>query len=169
MAHVLGRKMRLGLCTAVAVLALSFVAPAAAEETFTERYDRFRLFANCEPMDFFVTYYSEEAEAINLTREKVTNSVESRLRSARLYNKTGSDYLSVNVGVYRMAFSISFEYNKRVRDLRSTLEYYAPTWETSTFGLHGNNEGYILSSVSEFMDEFLVEYLRVNEEACAMR
>ena len=35
--------MRLGLCTAVAVLALSFVAPAAVGETADERLDRFEL------------------------------------------------------------------------------------------------------------------------------
>ena len=77
--------MRLGLCTAVAILALSFMAPATAEETFEERYARFQLFANCTPMDLYV-WVSSEAEEIGLKATSVRAAAESRLRSARLYD-----------------------------------------------------------------------------------
>ena len=33
-------------------------------------------------------------------------------------------------------------------------------------GTHGGDAGFILSAVSQHLDKFLVEYLRVNEENC---
>ena len=103
--------MRLGLCTAVAVLALSFVAPAAAEETFEERHVRFQLFANCLPMDLYVSV-SSEAEEIGLTATSVRTAAESRLRSARLYDSDQPFYLSVNVSVVGAAYSTDLAYMK---------------------------------------------------------
>ena len=40
--------------------------------------------------------------------------------------------------------------------------------ESST-GTHGGDDGFIVQSVSELLDTFLVEYLRVNDEACGSR
>ena len=34
------------------------------------------------------------------------------------------------------------------------------------FGAHGQNANFIVSSLSELLDKFLAEYLRVNEAAC---
>ena len=100
--------MRLGLCTAVAILALSFMAPAAAEETFEERYARFQLFANCTPMDLYVSV-SSEAEEIGLKATSVRAAAESRLRSARLYDSEMSFPLSVTANVVGASFSTKLE------------------------------------------------------------
>ena len=35
--------------------------------------------------------------------------------------------------------------------------------------MHGMNARFISSKFAEYMDEFLAEYLRVNEEACKKR
>ena len=48
----------------------------------------------------------------------------------------------------------------------SELEGIASTWDTATYGTHGGNAGFILQSVSEDMDRFVLEYLRVNEKSC---
>ena len=45
----------------------------------------------------------------------------------------------------------------------------ASTWHSGAVGTHGDDASYILSAVSRYMDRFLVEYLRVNEEACGTR
>ena len=42
----------------------------------------------------------------------------------------------------------------------------ATTWESGSFGTHGDDPGFIVQSLSEHLDKFLVEYLRVNEEDC---
>ncbi len=43
------------------------------------------------------------------------------------------------------------------------------TWGRSTFGDHRSRESldFMISPLAEFMDEFLAEYLRVNESACS--
>ena len=168
MTHGLGRKMRLGLCTAVAILALSFMARATAEETFEERYARFQLFANCGPMDLYVSV-SSEAEEIGLTATSVRAAAESRLRSSRLYDSDMSFYLSVTVNVVGAAFATSLEYSKYFEDIVSGTFGYATTWRNGFFETHGRESGYVLGAISQTMDIFLVEYLRVNEEACAKR
>ena len=88
-------------------------------------------------------------------------------QKARLYDSefTGP-YLYVNVNVVGMAFNTSLEYNKPVHDLASDVTGVASTWDISLTGTHGGGSNYILSTISELMDRFLVEYLRVNEAAC---
>ena len=58
------------------------------------------------------------------------------------------------------------EFHKHFFDLASESPGMAVTWMSGRVGTHGGNAGYFLSGVSEHMDEFLVDYLRVNEEAC---
>ena len=40
------------------------------------------------------------------------------------------------------------------------------TWRIGTYGTHGGDAGYILQALSEKLDKFILEYLRVNESAC---
>ena len=63
---------------------------------------------------------------------------------------------------------MNLSYAKPVYDAASNRHDFAWTWQKINFGTHGGQE-YILSVVSEFMDEFLAEFLRVNEEACEKR
>lgn len=62
-------------------------------------------------------------------------------------------------------FRINVEYMKAVTDEFGTIGIPA-TWVTSDFDSHDGKAGFILSSVSQRLDKFLVEYLRVNEAAC---
>ena len=49
-----------------------------------------------------------------------------------------------------------------------TEQYFRTlTFRTGGFGTHGRNGTYVLSVVQQGMDEFLDEYLRVNETACS--
>ena len=166
---MLGRKVRLGAYVALAALALSFVAPATAEETAEERYARFQLFTNCEPIDLVVEELSSDAINVGLTRESIQAAVESRLRAARLYDPSAYPYLYVNVHVVGLAFSSSVELRKPVFDAYSLEEISASTWKNSVTGTHGKDSNYITSSLSQNLDYFLLQFLRVNEEACAKR
>ena len=141
---------------------------ATAQSDWQSDWDRFRLFNDCEPMYLVVETLSAYAAEIDLARGAIQAAVESRLRSARLYKseRLGNSYLYVNVNVTRTAFNILFMYRKEVLDLASGLTGGTITWWTGTTGAHGRDASYILSAVSELMDEFLIEYLRVNEEAC---
>lgn len=54
-------------------------------------------------------------------------------------------------------------------DSVSGLKLSATTWTRGSTGTHGRNPGFIVQSVSEHVDAFLVEYLRVNEKDCRDR
>ena len=151
---------------AAVVLVLSAVAPALAGE-------RFELFAKCEPMGFGVEDLSPDASEIGLTRQSIQYAVESRLRSARLYGSAQKDHsLHINVHVAGGVFSVLLEYKKDVSDPWSGEIGRTATWKSgsvSRLNAHGGDASYILSVVSQHMDKFLTEYLRVNEGACKSR
>ena len=143
---------------------LVFPAHAQKEESIA----RFKLFNECKPMDLVVGNLDDDEDAveIRLTKAQLQTAAESRLRSARLYDAAETPFLFVNVNVVGRAYSIDVEYHKWVFDLASGESIWAPTWISGGAGTHGGRAAYILSSVSQHLDEFLVEYLRVNEEHC---
>ena len=75
-------------------------------------------------------------------------------------------YLYINVNVVGPAYGISVQYLKYVNDLATMLERAATTWDSGSTGTHGRNPTYISSNVAGHIDEFIDEYLRVNEDAC---
>ena len=78
----------------------------------------------------------------------------------------GSSNLYVRVGVFGGAFHIKVSFKKRLRDDVSEKNGIAETWDTGSLGTHGGNGGFILQGVSEHLDRFVLEYLRVNETVC---
>ena len=120
-------------------------------------------------MDILVADLGADAKEIGLTKESIQAAVESRLRAARLYNSKKIQYLYVSVSVDGPVHIIVFEYNKNVLDNLSQESFPAATWQAATAGEHGHTPAVILSIISRHMDQFLVEYLRVNEKACAKR
>ena len=150
------------------VLLAIFASPAggaAAQEV--SAYDRFQLFNECRPMDLRVLDSpSGGAAEIDLTEAAIQAAVESRLRSARLYDADAGPALYVNVTVVGRAFSLVLTYMKIVYDPASDDTLRAMTWIKNVVGTHGGDATYILSNVASYMDVFLVEYLRVNESAC---
>lgn len=151
----------------LSALALPFSASGAAGEITDHK--RFQLFNYCRPMRLLVEDLSDGASKIGLTKEAIQATAESRLRSARLYDSGASHYLYVNVNVVGRAHSISLEFIKRVRDILSGNTGMATTWDVGSTGTHGGSANYILSLISQRMDKFLVEFLRVNEKACEKR
>ena len=155
------------------LVGLFLAGGALAQETDSRssKYERFQLYSGCSPM--FLSAVVEEKDAaattIGLTQQAIEAAVESRLRSARLYDAKASQMLSVNVIVVGSAFSVSMDYYKVLLDPLSQEKGPAPTWSSNWVGTHGQRGGYILSWVSQNMDQFLVEYLRVNEAACKGR
>lgn len=156
--------VRLGAYVALAALALSMAsgAPGRAADNGNAR---FSLFANCAPMNLVVDVSLKGAE-VDLSESSVQAAAESRLRSARLYDADALFHLFVGVVTAGHAYGISLEYYKYVNDISSDSYGYATTWASTSVGTHGGNPGYILGNISKYMDEFLVEFLRVNEEAC---
>ncbi len=148
-----------------AALSLCPAAPSPAGDVTD--LDRFQLWNDCRPMYLVVETLDRDADDIGLTREAIGTAARSRLRAARLYDGDAvAPYLYVNVNVSRSTFGLSVEYNKWMSDPASGESGAASTWDRGAIGTHGGDAGYILSSVSQIMDIFIDEYLRVNEDAC---
>ncbi len=147
---------------------------AKAEEPWQEDRDqvaRFELFNECKPMSVRISSLDEDATNIGLNRDSLHAALESRLRSAKLYGMSFDWFFVVPALVLRAnvsssAFTVALEYHKGVCHTATGECGSAPTWRIASFGSHGDDAGLIRSAVVEHMDQFLVEYLRVNQEAC---
>ena len=149
------------------LVALTLSFPASGETDNPLRH--FKLFAECRPMDLVVEGLPSAAAEIGLTKESIRAAAESRLRATRLFSPESKQYLYINVNMGSAAFSLSVEYYKTVYDPLSGLSFSTPTWNSGATATHGRQSDYILSTLSRNLDLFLVEYLRVNEEACEKR
>jgi len=148
---------------------LVFVPPQSVADSVEEQLDHFKLFSDCTQMNLVVERLPSDALDIGLSEETIQTAVESRLRSARLYRSDLAfvPYLYVNVHVVGRAFSIRLEYKKDLYDADfAHASGYATTWTSNSAGTHGGDAAYIVSALSQHMDKFLVEFLRVNEDAC---
>ena len=155
--------------------------PEESWEKFVKSTERFQLYTGCSRLRLWVSVggRGDDAEAIGLTRDRLQIAAESRLRSARLHMTaeyltgletklmTGPPDLSVSVEVAGSAFLVLVELQKTLSDPATGEELKTGTWESGRLGTHSGNAGYIVQLVAEELDEFLVEYLRVNEEDCS--
>ena len=134
--------------------------------------DAFDLWNKCAPINLFVEGLDDDAASIDLTRERIQTLAESRLRAARLYDAAALPYLYVRVAVLVSenrrggAYSIEVSFKKYLHDGVADQNGFAATWDTGSFGTHSGNAGFILQAVSEDLDNFVLDYLRVNETAC---
>ena len=139
----------------------------------------FALWNECAPIGLLVERLSDDAADIDLTEERIQTLAESRLRAARMYDAAASTHLYVRVGVLVLenrtgAFNVEMSFNKYLREdvpeywrnEMSDLKVMASTWDNGGIGTHGGDASFILQSVSEYLDRFVLEYLRVNEAAC---
>ena len=144
----------------VLVLLLAGSAHATAPDQLTQ----FRLFNQCAPMRLVVERLPDDASNIGLTKETLSAALESRLRAARLYDDTGTPYLYLNVTLSGRAFNTVLGYSKYVCETNGFCGW-AETWDAGFVGT-ASSSAFIRSTVTELMDEFLVEYLKANEAAC---
>ena len=78
--------------------------------------------------------------------------------------------LFVQITVVGQAFSILLAFHKTLHDpvINAPVSaWFAGNWINVFTGTHGGDGGYILQGLSRGVDSFLVEFLRVNEDACA--
>lgn len=157
---------------ALAALALAAAHGSAEEETELERVqahiDLFRLWNDCKPTTLDVFKLPDN---IDLTVKDIEVAVRSRLRIAGLHTDSIQDaadsFLRVSITIYGNVGIIEANYFRPVRELAS-----GAIWPVSTWSIHrpfatGVSAYVILSALSQQADEFIDEYLRVNEEACA--
>ena len=155
---------------ALAPLSLAaLLAAAAIGQDTTSRLERFDLFNACRPMRLLIEQLGDDEAAIGLAEADLQAAAESRLRAARLYTEDGAKanfaFLYVNAIVVGRAVNVFVHYKKVVIDAFGE-DGSATTWSIGSAGTHGGNASYVVSGLSQHLDEFLAAYLRVNEEAC---
>ena len=128
--------------------------------------DRFQLFNECRRVSVSVQLNDEGG--LGLTEESVRDTVELKLRSARLFDADDllGDHLLVFVDVGPQAFTVSSNFQRWVSESISGESWYATTFDIGYFGSHGSDTDFILQGVERSVDDFILEYLRANEEAC---
>ena len=155
------QKVLVGIGTLTALALASFLAAAPA---LAQNVNQFELFVDCKPVDLVVEDMDAEEEDV-VTGEAIRNAAEARLRSARMYDPQAVNTLYINFTVVGPAYSLRVAFYKWVVD-----EYgnggRGVTWRVGFTGTHGEDGNYILSHVSQLMDEFIVEYFRANDFAC---
>lgn len=158
-----------------AFLAFLVAATLAAQES-----ERFALFNDCRPMSLSV---GVEGERFPDLRERIHTMAESRLRAARLYPDSVGEYLAerfpgmelpgrahlgLAVTIVGAAFSTSLTYEKRMLDRATNDESWGLALDgiRASTGTHGGNAAFVLQGLSEALDGFIADYLRVNGSHC---
>ena len=113
-----------------------------------------------------------ERKEIAMEAQGLSAALIGAARGVALASYVARACLFVHVNVVGGAFSCDVQFLKRLYDPILGLSGKpgtAVTWHVVVTGTHGGDAGYILQSLSETLDRFLMEYLRVNEEACGSR
>ncbi len=109
----------------------------------------------------------EDADELRLNESTIATTVRSRLRAARIYSSSESlPVLAVNVGIIKQAFSIELNLVQSLWNPITESYGFAITWNSGNHGAHGYEGTYVLQIVGQYIDQFIDEYLAVNESAC---
>lgn len=128
--------------------------------------DTFNLFTGCSGVFISVQVQDREGEIPELTTLSVSRAVRSRLRVARIFDPDAIPYLDIHVMIVGNAFSVSTQLRQPLTGFGG-IRGVAATWTSSTTGTSGRAAGYVQDVVTRHLDQFIDEYLRVNEDACA--
>ena len=174
--------MRLRFLGALTVLMmLLYASMAGAEDSRTramaeeaEQFitDRVHLFANCSDVGIDVYLSADAGEEL---RTSLETAARSRLRGARIYKAPPGPVegiLKVDVTVAGdVAFTYHVWFEKMQTDTMADLGFadWSPTgWTRSAVGT-STDTNFILGSLSQVFDEFIDEYLRVNNDAACVQ
>ena len=159
------------------LIALAVMLPSCAGAEPRDRMERFALSNECRAVDFIVDL--KGGRGLGLTEAGISAAAESRLRAARLYDGDAPDYLYANVialsanpqgGGRRLGYAVnvSIQFKRRLcwEEDRSFCSW-GEVWNRAGLLVTGRDgSAYVMEDFREKVEEFLADYLRVNEEAC---
>lgn len=137
-------------------------------------HDMFRFFNACEGMAYHVSVSGESSNGSNFRDSDLDNAIESRLRAARIFHdskEAAKSWFNVYVTLAGSAASLQVGFEKpgfvdpysKHRFLR--LQRGVQTWERSWLVQGQVRSGDVLTQLSKFLDEFIANYLRVNNDS----
>ena len=152
------------------VLVIFFVPLLSTTVQAQTDLDFMKLWNACQPIFLVVEDTTKGSKNIGLTEQRIQTMAESRLRAARIYHKDSGTALYINVHYLEGnagAFSLRLEFQQPVRLLRYGKTMIATTWDISVLGTAAGSAEYIMQVLSEYVDRFVNEYLRVNADSCS--
>ena len=148
----------------LAVLVLVSAGHAGGQEVTEER---FRLFTECAPLRLNVAVATgdPESDGIGLTEDRVRRMAESRLRAARLYDAEGDTVVRLYAVYGAFPETVGLDFWKRLFDPISGESAFLQVYGPERYG-SGEDAEFFMQSLSEMLDSFIGDYLRVNGEWC---
>lgn len=145
-------------------LLLAFAVPVVGQEVTEER---FRLFTECAPLrvNVVVVAGDPESDEIGLSEDRVRRMAESRLRAARLYNAEADAFVRLYAVYGGFPELVGLEFWKRLFDPISEEWAFLQVYRPEQYG-NDEDAGFFMQSLSEMLDAFIGDYLRVNGEWC---
>ena len=138
-------------------------------------FERFQLWNQCRAI--FLEVDVNVSDELGLAESQIIAATRSRLRVARMYIDQSDAqilYPEFRVAIFdvdevdkrrALAVAIRADFRKILEDHLSKEHHYATTW-TRGVVMSYSDASNIVSVVSRIMDEFIDEYLEVNETAC---
>ena len=157
------------LALALSLLFTCTVISSSDSQVSDLQNSRFELFYECSGINLELYLDLEirnDKMVDDLTERDLVIAVESRLRSARIFDQRSPATLLIFVKTFDDAFSISAMFEKPMTDVITGLRSGASRWFYNITGKSEYDPVYILDSVDIVADEFLVKYLRVNDPSC---
>lgn len=161
-----------GIRTVVMAIVLVSVAQSIAGDEIDEiekGLKHVELFSNCRPISVGVGDLSRDARRLRITEKRIRTIGELALRSQNLYSDAEGivqPTIFLGISVLDNAFSIHVTFYKFVREVNLDIPFLAIAWQKSSTGTHAGDREFILSELSELMDNFLLDYLRENQRYC---
>ena len=148
----------------LAVLVLASAGHAGGQEVTEER---FRLFTECAPLrlNVAVAPADPDSDGIGLTEDRVRRMAESRLRAARLYDAEGEAVVRLYAIYSGFPQVLGLDFWKTLFDPISEEWGVLKVYEPQRYG-RSEDAGFFMQSLSEMLDAFIDDYLRVNGEWC---
>ena len=137
----------------------------ADQKRYEAERKTFRLLHNCDKVAFLI-FFSDDSNMKGLSKDRLKTVVESRLRGARLFREifpAVNPLLSVSVFANESWYGVDLNFQKLLFDPHSEITQPIKTWETRTTEKNNGNAEDVVGTLSRLLDEFIVEYLRVNE------
>lgn len=161
--------MRLGF-----IEILSIASPQALASDMIDQ-DQFGLQTKCSTVGIHITM--NELAKEHFSEEDIMATARSRLRSSRLYREHDTlrepylqIYTFVDVREAIQIFGVSVSFHKWLYDPASDQHSLVRTWHKRRLGAGARGRGNLatltLPLTATFIDMFIDDYLRINEESC---
>ena len=135
-----------------------------------DREIRRKLYNQCRPVKVRVEELDDNARKIGLTEKRLRETTAVLLRADRLYtdseSESGDRLLYIRILCSEDLCVLKIEFSQYVSDPESGADAIVPTWEYRQRSDTFFGGGVIMQSLVHGVEEFLVEYRRVNEAAC---